>query len=61
MLIKARVSYEPWPPTPMEAMTIRLLGATVPSRPSAEAGMMAGNTAAAAALFKKVRRDKVTG
>src|SRR5579872_726263 len=51
----------PCPPTPIHPITMRLLGAVAPSRPSALEGTMAGNAIAPAAkrvaFPKKDRRE----
>ena len=59
------MSLKPWLPVPMMPRVIRLLGATVPERPSAEPGMIVGkaNPAAEArkVVRKKPRRDQREG
>ena len=56
---RSRLTLTPWPPTPMKPSVMRLLGATFPSLPRAEAGIIAGPTDRAAnpaARCSRVRR-----
>ncbi len=45
----------PLPPTPMQPIVMRLLGAIVPVSPSAEDGTMYGKATVAVAAFRKFR------
>src|SRR3954454_5150874 len=57
------MSLNPWLPVPMTPRVIRLLGATIRPRPSAEPGMTVGKANPAAAAWavrrRKVRREGV--
>jgi hypothetical protein len=46
---------------PMPPTTMRLLGATLPSKPNAEEGMIVGMPKATAEVFKKCRRVNFMG
>jgi hypothetical protein len=52
-----RFTVRPWSPKPIKPKATRLLGATAPSAPIAEAGIIAGKLASAAAFLRKVRRE----
>ena len=47
----------PLPPTPMQPIVIRLLGAIVAVSPSADEGTMYGKATVAVAAFRKLRLE----